>query len=137
MKSIDYLVVHCADTPNGREHTASDIHRWHKERNWDGIGYHAVITRSGQVQLGRPEYWPGAHVRAYNNHSLGVCLIGRDQFTPAQYQSLEILLNSWLSTHPNAAIVGHYQLDKNKTCPNFDVPAWLTSVGLPVGVNDE
>jgi len=98
MNSIQYLVVHCADTPDDRDIDAAEIHRWHtEERKWSGIGYHAVIKRDGTIENGRPIYWAGAHAKGHNSHSLGVCLIGRISFTPAQYTSLSGLLKKWNS----------------------------------------
>lgn len=125
MNSIQYLVVHCADTPDDRDIDAAEIHRWHtEERGWSGIGYHAVIKRDGTIENGRPLYWSGAHVKGHNSHSLGVCLIGEVNFTPAQYASLSSLLKSWNSQHPGSRVVGHCDLDSRKTCPNFDVKEW-------------
>lgn len=121
---VKYLVVHCADTPNGKDFTAEDIHRWHKDRGWDGIGYHAVIRVSGLIEYGRPEYWPGAHVKGHNHESLGVCLIGRDEFTEGQWISLRGILTEWLEHYPDAEVCGHTDLDPAKTCPNFDVKRW-------------
>lgn len=124
---MKYLVVHCADTPNNREVTAEEIHRWHKERGFDGIGYHAVIQRSGLVERGRPEYWSGAHVRGHNTDTLGVCLVGRDQFNDVQLNSLRLLLKDWKRKYPDAEVVGHCDLDSGKTCPNFDVKHWVAT----------
>ncbi|WP_163834704.1 N-acetylmuramoyl-L-alanine amidase [Spartinivicinus ruber] len=125
---ITKLVVHCSDTPDDRDISAEDIHRWHKERGWDGIGYHKVIKRDGTVENGRPDYWPGAHVKNHNQHSLGVCLIGRDCITSAQLVSLGKVIDDWLLKYPDAEVVGHCDLDSGKTCPNFDVPEWWISV---------
>lgn len=124
MNKAKYIVIHCADTPNEMEFTASDIHDWHKERGWDGIGYHKVIRRDGTIEHGRPDYWPGAHVKGHNHHSLGVCLIGRDEYTDEQFASLTDIVTHWLSHNPAASVVGHYQLDEGKTCPNFNVTEW-------------
>lgn len=124
---IKYLVVHCADTPNDRVVTAEEIHGWHTGQGWDGIGYHAVIQRNGLIEMGRPEYWSGAHVKGHNHESLGVCLIGRDQFTHNQLESLKELLRDWKIKHPLAAVVGHRDLDDSKTCPNFDVPYFVAT----------
>lgn len=134
---IRYLVVHCSDSPDGRQDTGQDIHRWHRERGWDGIGYHYVIERDGKVQRGRPEYWQGAHVRGHNHHSLGICLIGREDYTQPQQDSLERLLRSLLFEHDQALVVGHYQLDSHKTCPNFDVPQWARAAGLQTLGDDD
>ena len=96
---------------------------------WDGIGYHKVITRSGKVENGRPEYWIGAHVKGKNHISLGVCLIGRDNFTKNQFKSLEHVLKKWKKLYPNAKIVGHRDTGKTKkTCPNFDVISWSKKI---------
>lgn len=122
---IRYLVVHCSASPNNREFTAADIHGWHIERGWVGIGYHAVIQRDGTIEAGRPIYWQGAHVKGYNHESLGVCLIGKDTFTSAQYHSLYEVLQGWRDRFPYADIVGHGDLDSKKSfCPGFAVRAW-------------
>ena len=122
---ISLLVVHCSDTENNKDLTAIDIHQMHLSFGWDGIGYHKTIKRSGKIENGRPEYWIGAHVRGKNDISLGVCLIGRDNFTKNQFKSLERVLKKWKKLYPNAKIVGHRDTGRTKkTCPNFDVISW-------------
>ena len=124
-KKISLLVVHCSDTENNLNFTATDIHKMHLGFGWDGIGYHKIIQRSGKVENGRPEYWIGAHVKAKNEISLGVCLIGRDYFTKKQFVSLERILRKWKTLYPNSKIIGHKDTGHTKkTCPNFDVIAW-------------
>ena len=86
---IKLLVVHCSDTDNNEELNALDIHKMHIGFGWDGIGYHKIICRNGKIENGRPEYWIGAHVKGKNEISLGVCLVGRDNFTDKQFSSLE------------------------------------------------
>ena len=108
--SIKFLVVHCSDTPNSQNLNANDIHKMHINFGWNGIGYHKVILRNGTSESGRPEYWQGAHVYGYNDQSLGVCLIGTDEFTPIQFRTLKKLLDYWKSKYPNARIVGHRTL---------------------------
>jgi len=121
VNEIKYIVVHCSDSPNGVNVGAKDIHYWHKRRGWDGIGYHRVIRRDGAIENGRPDFWPGAHCKGHNRHSLGVCLVGRDEFTERQFSSLNLVLTAWKTDHPSARVVGHYELDPGKTCPNFSV----------------
>lgn len=121
--NIKYLVVHCSDTDNSLN--ARDIHKMHLEFGWDGIGYHKIICRSGKIENGRPDYWIGAHVKGKNEMSLGVCLIGRGNFTKKQFISLEKILAKWKKTYPKAKIVGHRDIgNTKKTCPNFDVFTW-------------
>ena len=124
-KSITKLIVHCSDTPNELDLRASDIHKMHIGFGWNGIGYHKVICRDGKIENGRPEYWIGAHVKGINAESLGVCLIGRDVFTPQQYNSLKKVLLEWRSLYKTEQIYGHRDVVKtHKTCPNFDVREW-------------
>jgi N-acetylmuramoyl-L-alanine amidase len=128
-KYIKHLVVHCSDTPNTKNLTASDIHKMHLSFGWDGIGYHKVINRNGIIENGRPEFWIGAHVYKYNETSLGVCLIGRDQFMPDQLKSLFEILNYWKKKYPKAQVVGHRDFpNTSKSCPNFDVKKWWKTI---------
>ena len=128
-KKISLLVVHCSDTPNNQNLSAIDVHKMHLSFGWDGIGYHKIIKRSGKIENGRPEYWIGAHVKGKNDISLGVCLIGRDDFTKNQFKSLERVLQKWKKLYPNAKIVGHKDTgDTKKTCPNFDVLIWSKNI---------
>ncbi len=130
-KKISLLIVHCSDTENTQNLSAADIHKMHLGFRWDGIGYHKIITRSGKVENGRPEYWIGAHVKGKNHVSLGVCLIGRDNFTKNQFISLERVLKKWKKEYPNAKIVGHRDVgNTQKTCPNFDVIKWSKNIFL-------
>ena len=124
-KKVELLVVHCSDTDNSKNIDASDIHKMHLDFGWNGIGYHKIIKRSGEIENGRPEYWIGAHVKGKNDISLGVCLIGKNQFTEKQYIALEKVLRKWKKKYPNAIILGHRDTgNTNKTCPNFDVLTW-------------
>ena len=128
---VRYLVVHCSDTPNGSDLDATCIHELHLSFGWDGIGYHRLIKRNGEIQMGRPDYWVGAHVYGFNKMSLGVCLIGRDDFTEKQFSSLKIILRMWKKNCPNARILGHCDLtNTEKTCPNFQVIKWCRDSDL-------
>ena len=123
---IKFLIIHCSDTPDNEDLSASDIHKMHLGFGWDGIGYHKVIKRNGTVENGRPEFWQGAHVYGINHKSLGVCLIGRNLFTKKQFSSLKKLLIDWKKIYVNAKIQGHCDaIETKKTCPNFNVLKFL------------
>ncbi len=128
---IQYLVVHCSDTPDNELIGAAQIHDMHLGFGWHGVGYHRIINRQGLVEHGRPDYWQGAHVYGHNEISLGVCLIGRSSFSTAQFDALEKVLRDWRAAYPSAAICGHRDFSyTDKTCPNFDVAQWCASRGL-------
>lgn len=129
--NIKFLVVHCSDTDNNLNLNALDIHKMHLKFGWDGIGYHKIICRSGKIENGRPEYWVGAHVKGKNKISLGVCLIGRNNFNNLQFNALENVLRLWKLNYPKAKIVGHCDTgNTQKTCPNFDVQSWCKEKNL-------
>lgn len=126
VSKIKKLIIHCSATPNGRAHTAEDIHRWHLERGWDGIGYHYVIRVNGKLENGRPEYWTGAHASMHNKESIGVCLIGTDEFSPEQFETLENLVREKMIEYDGIKVIGHNEVS-NKSCPGFNVQWWLKS----------
>ena len=128
-KNIKFIVVHCSDTDDNLK--ALDIHKLHLNFGWEGVGYHKIIEKDGRIVNGRPEFWKGAHVRGYNDKSLGVCLIGKSRFSKAQFISLKKILIDWKKKYKNTKIIGHYEVsDSSKTCPNFDVAQWCHEQGL-------
>lgn len=119
---------------------AETIRRWHMENGWRDIGYNYVIRRDGTRELGRDLdndgdviEEVGAHAFGFNANSLGICLVGgkgenggdETNFTDAQYESLKRLLRELAWKCPGAQIVGHNDLTDAKTCPTFDVKAWV------------
>lgn len=121
------IIIHCSASPNGRNDRASDIHRWHTEKGWSGIGYHYVICVDGAIETGRPEYWQGAHASGHNRDSIGICLIGTDSFDNKQLNSLNNLVKNLTVKYPNAEIIGHNEISA-KTCPGFNVQEWLKTI---------
>lgn len=127
MRKITEIIVHCSATPEGQNFTAEDIDRWHKQKGWQGIGYHYVIYLDGSIHKGRDESVIGAHCSGQNANSIGICYIGgvdknnnpKDTRTEAQRQALIELLKSLKAKYPKATIYGHRNF-ANKACPCFD-----------------
>lgn len=124
MRKISEIILHCSDTPAGREVTVDDIRRWHvDERGWSDIGYHYVVYLDGTVHEGRPEAIQGAHCRGHNKQSIGICYIGggsgKDTRTEEQKEALVDLLLILKTKYPDAKIHGHRDFS-NKQCPSFD-----------------
>lgn len=126
-RTIDTIIVHCSATPAGRDNSAADIRRWHRQRGFSDIGYHFVVRLDGTIEAGRPLELPGAHCRGHNLGSIGVCYVGgldsagrpADTRTPAQRASLLRLLTAIHLAHPRAAIRSHRDFAA-KACPCFD-----------------
>lgn len=138
MRVIKYLVVHCSATRPDKDIGAKEIDYSHRvERGWDGIGYHYVIRRNGEIEEGREEEAIGAHVHGHNMHSIGICLIGgydKDgkaaaEYMSEQWRSLVALLTDLTQRYPDATVMGHRDFPGvNKACPCFDVKTWWQSV---------
>lgn len=144
IRPINTIVIHCSATPNGRWTTALDIDRWHDDRGFErlpvwrekfnqdykAIGYHFIIYTNGAIATGRHLDEIGAHAGGHNKYTIGICLIGTDQFTIEQWQALDGLVEKMRERYPAAKILGHRDLpDVNKLCPGFDVATWLARVG--------
>lgn len=168
MRSIDLIVIHCSATANGVPLMADGatpvetINRWHRARgfkrdydarvklnpNLASIGYHYVIYTNGAVATGRALEEIGAHVAGHNTHSIGVCCIGTDSYTLAQWATLRAVVEGLTKSFPGARVVGHRDLSPDldgdgtieprewtKTCPGFDVAAWLKGGMAPLATN--
>lgn len=141
MTRIGFIAIHCSATPaTAKNIGAADIRQWHRAKGWRDIGYHYVIKRDGTVEKGRPDNQPGAHEPKINSHSIAVCLVGgsppigspeqkrglgENNYTPAQWASLETLVRTLRANHPAAAVIGHRDVPGvQKACPSFDVKVW-------------
>lgn len=129
MRTITLIIIHCSDTPEGRNDTIDDIRSWHiKERKFKDIGYHFVVHLDGSIHHGRPISQIGAHCSNHNAHSIGICYIGgktkdmkqaKDTRTDEQKESMRKLLKELKHQFPNVVIAGHKDF-ANKDCPCFD-----------------
>ncbi len=129
---IDSIIVHCSDSDFGDRDI---IDQWHRERGFDEIGYHFVITNGvlrsgmqytpahdGEIQTGRSVGKTGAHCKGHNSNSIGICLIGKHHFTAKQLcRSLPHLLGFLMRKYNVSpqAVYGHCQFNHHKTCPNI------------------
>lgn len=128
-RNIKEIIIHCSDTPEGKDFTVADIRAWHKARNFSDVGYHYVIYRDGSIHLGRDIDIAGAHCTNHNTISIGICYIGgrevgstkpKDTRTAEQKKALLKLLKYLKKLYPNATIHGHKEF-ANKACPCFEV----------------
>jgi len=121
---INKIIVHCSDSDIAAHDNIETIYQWHViENGWSDVGYHYFIQSSGNLQKGRDNTRPGAHVRGHNQDSIGICLHGKNNFTEAQFVSLRNLIQGMLRDFNLTIfdVYGHRDFDNHKTCPNFDV----------------
>lgn len=175
-RKLNAIVIHCAATPNGKDIKVAAIDAMHKARGFKRdsqavrnfnpelkhIGYHYVIEVDGTIRTGRGIEEVGAHVQGNNSKSIGICLIGTDKFTKAQWDGLRTLVIGLAAEisgrdimHVATAVAaykdmgisikGHrdYSPDLNgdgqitrnewiKICPGFNVADWLKGDMLEV-----
>lgn len=107
-----------------------EIRRWHVKKNgWRDVGYHFVIRRNGEIEMGRPLENAGAHTIGQNQDSIGICLIGGrseddmpvDNFNEIQFESAKELVKVLKKRFGDIPIYGHRDFTHMKECPCFEV----------------
>lgn len=73
--TTDMIVIHHTGE-NDIDASAQQIHGWHLNNGWAGIGYHFVVRKDGTVERGRPEWAVGSHAYGENSHTIGIHLSG-------------------------------------------------------------
>lgn len=152
MAKLQYLILHCTATPEGREVTAADIRRMHLStvsaggRGWKQVGYTDIIHLDGKVERlvnnnedANVDPWEITNgAKGYNSVSRHVVYAGgcardgktpKDTRTPAQRKAMEEYVKDFHRRFPEVRIIGHNEV-ASKACPSFDVQKWLTSIGI-------
>ena len=149
---MQYLVIHCTATPEGREVSAAEIRRWHTApvsqggRGWKQVGYTDMVHLDGRVERfvnnnedAQVDAWEVTNGAAgYNSISRHIVYVGgcnkagkpKDTRTEAQCEALKRYVEDFHARFPQVKIVGHHELNPGKACPSFDVPTWLRSIGI-------
>jgi N-acetyl-anhydromuramyl-L-alanine amidase AmpD len=103
--------------------TIQDIHKWHIENGWSGIGYHYFIDKTGKIFKGRKDSWNGAHCKEnnMNTQSIGVCLEGcytdYNNMTEKTVPQAQIRALIDLCVYLNLPVVYHRDYASYKDCP--------------------
>lgn len=146
MREIDSVIVHCSATKAGLDFTAADIDRWHRERGFNGIGYHYIVCLDGKIEKGRDILLAGAHCKGWNERSIGICYIGgldekgrpADTRTNAQKRVLFQLIMDLQKEYNILQVLGHRDTSPDlngdgiietyeyvKSCPCFNVGEFM------------
>lgn len=137
MRNITDIIVHHSASTWG---CSNEIDEWHRDRGWDEVGYHWVICNGllapgmkyntlfdGMLERGRRPSQTGAHWKAGNQKSIGICLIGLScGYTTLQMLELHDLLIYLMAEHnvPVSGVRGHYEVDPRKPeCPMLNMQA--------------
>lgn len=104
--------------------TVEDIHSWHLNNGWAGIGYHYFIRKDGSVYKGRPDGAIGSHCQGSNTGSLGICFEGnymKETIPTTQYNAGIDLIKYLRGKYGNLTIYGHKELLATE-CPGSKFP---------------
>lgn len=119
------VTIHCADSPNGKPYPIERMRADHLLRGFKDVAYHKIIQPDGQIDDGRPLNIQGSHVQGHNKGNIGICLVGTDKFTNAQWHYLRVTLDGIFMTYMSikkGELYCHYLFDsaikQGKTCPN-------------------
>lgn len=137
-RKVDRVIVHCSDTPTGRDIGLKEINQWHEERGFSptasGLfcGYHWIIRINGVIEMGRKTSEAGIHVAGHNRSSIGICLVGRGNYSEDQLASLLYLLGQTLDAYnlEPKNVFGHYEFNQGKQCPMINMEALRDSLEM-------
>lgn len=139
------IVLHHSATAGGSAASFDAYHRTHN--GWKSLGYDFVIGNGNEMPDGAVEAgprWrrqqPGAHANSaeYNNHGIGICLVGNfDIYPPTEKQlaSARALVDALARRFriPAARVYGHGQIREGggTACPGKLFPMAKLKDGLP------
>lgn len=152
---LNYLVIHCTATPEGRPLYKEDIIHMHTDskekggRGWNRPGYGDMICLDGQlvslVPFDTDDYvdlWEISNgVAGLNGNSRHIVYVGgmdeenkkpKDTRTKEQLETMETYVKYMVKRHPHITVLGHNEAPnaRGKACPSFDVRAWLRAIGI-------
>lgn len=121
-KTINKLIVHHSDSEHKEgEDVVATIRQWHLDRGFSDIGYHFVITKDGKIHNGREPIYQGAHTKGANATSLGVCLIGKSDYTFDQFVALGRILSKLEMLFQRKIKVQPHRFFGKTVCPGFEL----------------
>lgn len=126
-KTVGVVLHHAA----AEKCTVQDIHRWHLNNGWAGIGYHFFVRKDGSIYSGRPIDVIGAHTYGANDETIGICFEGnyeKETMPEAQKNAGAALVSYVLAIYPGIKVSKHK--DHNATaCPGKNFPFDYISKG--------
>lgn len=133
-KDTREIILHCEATPEGKDFTVEQVHKWHLQRGFAGVGYNFIIYRDGTIIESRPMGYSGAHATSHNDISVGISYVGgcdkdgkaKDTRTPEQKASLLELVDYLLDFYGLTIddVKCHYEVvipKGSKACPSFKI----------------
>ena len=126
-KSTNRIIIHHTGGADIDAY-AEQIHQWHLDAGYSGIGYHFVVRKSGEIERGRPLHSVGSHAYGANSDSIGIHLSGDFTYNlPAENQVesaamlIACLCEEFKIPTDRKHILGHREVDpeglRGTACP--------------------
>jgi hypothetical protein len=120
-RPVDRVFIHCSASDNPNHDAIRVIREWHLARGFSDVGYHFFIRKDGTIETGRSIEKSPAAQKGHNKSTIAICLHGLDNFTAIQFDSLKELCEAIDHEYQYITFHGHFEVNPNKTCPNFNV----------------
>ena len=149
---IQFLVIHCTATPEGREVSSAEIRHWHTDappagRGWSQVGYTDLFHINGGVERmvannedSNVDSWEITNgATGKNTISRHIVYAGgmdaqmlktKDTRSIMQKEAMRKYVVGFHAKNPDVKIVGHHYFEPGKACPSFDVQKWLGTIGI-------
>lgn len=117
----DAIVLHHAEASNC---SVQDVHQWHLNNGWAGIGYHYFVRKDGNIYTGRPENAIGAHCPGMNSRSIGICAEGAymSETMPDVQKQAIIELSIAIKNKYGISVIGGHKEYYSTDCPGSNYP---------------
>lgn len=130
-KTTDIILHHAA----AKRCSVNDIHSWHLQNGWAGIGYHFLVRKDGSVHECRPIDTVGAHAGNHNSYSIGICFEGNfevETMSDAQKKAGAELVSYIKGLYPTIKTVGKHKDYCSTSCPGKNFPFAEIAAGVKV-----
>jgi len=98
-----YLVLHST-----RKRDFEEIFQCHRDKGWNGAGYHLYISSLNDVFQGRPFNLEGAHALGFNTNSIGLCIYSPNGIPNKKSVKLgRELINRLKESYLNIKLISH------------------------------
>jgi hypothetical protein len=106
--------------------TPQDVHRWHLNNGWLGIGYNVVVNKDGTIYEGRGLDMQGAHATGHNSNTIGIAVQGRyddhdTEMPAAQFDALVNLIQYIRGVYGYLPVYAHRDVGAT-ACPGRHFP---------------
>lgn len=149
-RKIKFGVSHCTAGPQNQT-TQEIFNYWKRNNGWTTPGYHFDINPDGTIEQYVELDQVANGVKGFNKESIHFCYKGGidtkgkavDNRTEAQKKSQLMIIDRLKELFPNIVFLGHRDFSRDlngngileswewiKSCPAYDLRAWLTSQGL-------